>query len=49
METLGVEVLRLVRVAIGELILGDLPKGGYRFLSAEEMRLVTRSAKAHRK
>src|SRR5579864_9144732 len=32
----GVEVLRLLRVAIGPLALGDLPKGGSRPLSAAE-------------
>lgn len=37
-ETLGVEVLRLVRVAIGPLALGDLAKGAYRPLTAEEKR-----------
>ncbi|HTZ75562.1 MAG TPA: pseudouridine synthase [Candidatus Aquilonibacter sp.] len=36
LEALGVEVLRLVRVAIGSLDLGDLPKGAYRALSAKE-------------
>lgn len=36
MEKLGVEVLRLVRVAIGPLHLGTLAKGKYRHLSAEE-------------
>ncbi len=30
LETLGVEVLRLIRVAIGPLALGDLPKGAVR-------------------
>jgi 23S rRNA pseudouridine2605 synthase len=30
-------VLRLVRVAIGGLLLGDLPKGGWRTLSQEEI------------
>jgi len=34
--TLGVEVLRLVRVAIGGLTLGDLAKGSCRKLTAEE-------------
>jgi 23S rRNA pseudouridine2605 synthase len=34
--TLGVEVLRLVRVAIGGLALGDLAKGSCRELTAEE-------------
>ena len=35
-------VLRLVRVAIGGLVLGDLPKGQWRILSDEEV------AKLHR-
>jgi len=35
-EQLGIEVLRLVRVAIGPLALGDLPKGAARPLTAEE-------------
>ena len=33
----GVQVLRLVRVAIGTLVLGDLPKGGWRHLTAPEV------------
>jgi 23S rRNA pseudouridine2605 synthase len=36
LEALGVEVLRLVRVAIGELELGDLAKGESRRLTAAE-------------
>lgn len=36
LEGLGVEVLRLVRVAIGPLALGDLPKGGVRQLTPDE-------------
>lgn len=36
MDALGVEVLRLVRVAIGPLHLGTLAKGKYRHLSAQE-------------
>ncbi len=35
-EALGIEVLRLVRVAIGPLELGKLPKGGCRQLTKEE-------------
>jgi 23S rRNA pseudouridine2605 synthase len=35
-EAKGIEVLRLVRVAIGPLQLGDLPKGGHRPLTADE-------------
>ncbi len=36
LEALGIEVLRLVRVAIGPLALGDLPKGAFRKITAEE-------------
>ncbi len=36
LEALGVEVLRLIRVAIGPLALGELPKSTVRALSAEE-------------
>lgn len=34
----GVEVLRLVRVAIGPIALGDLAKGAWRILHADEVR-----------
>jgi 23S rRNA pseudouridine2605 synthase len=40
LAALGVEVLRLVRIAIGPLALGDLPKGAYRFLTAAEKRAI---------
>ena len=43
MEILGVEVLRLVRVAIGPLQLGDLAKGQCRALTADEKRLLDRA------
>jgi 23S rRNA pseudouridine2605 synthase len=36
----GVEVLRLVRVAIGSLELGSLPKGSFRRLTSEEKRML---------
>ena len=39
-ESLGMEVLRLVRVAIGPLLLGDLAKGAYRPLTVEETRML---------
>jgi 23S rRNA pseudouridine2605 synthase len=39
-ESLGIEVLRLIRVAIGAVKLGDLPKGKVRALSAEEQLLL---------
>jgi 23S rRNA pseudouridine2605 synthase len=35
-EAKGIEVLRLVRVAIGPLLLGDLPKGSYCCLNENE-------------
>jgi 23S rRNA pseudouridine2605 synthase len=38
LDACGIEVLRLVRVSIGELQLGDLPKGGTRELTSEEVR-----------
>jgi 23S rRNA pseudouridine2605 synthase len=34
----GVEVQRLIRVGIGSLVLGDLAKGAWRMLTAEEVR-----------
>jgi 23S rRNA pseudouridine2605 synthase len=38
---LGIEVLRLVRVAIGPLVLGTLPKGGWRMLTSDEVRALS--------
>jgi 23S rRNA pseudouridine2605 synthase len=43
-ETIGVEVLRLIRVAIGTLKLGDLPRGEVRALSEQERLLLFRKA-----
>lgn len=43
-ETMGIEVLRLIRVAIGALKLGDLPKGEVRALSEQERLLLFRKA-----
>ena len=40
LEALGIEVLRLVRVAIGDLKLGDLPKGGVRPLTPDEKQML---------
>jgi 23S rRNA pseudouridine2605 synthase len=37
LEAQGIGVLRLIRVAIGNLALGDLTKGQWRHLSAEEV------------
>lgn len=36
LQAFDIGVLRLVRVAVGEVRLGDLPKGGWRYLSPEE-------------
>ena len=43
LEVLGVEVLRLVRVAIGPLQLGKLAKGAYRRLTTVEKRMLDRA------
>jgi 23S rRNA pseudouridine2605 synthase len=43
LDALGVEVLRLVRVAIGPLALGDLAKGGSRDLTAMEKAALDRA------
>jgi len=43
LAALGVEVLRLVRVAIGSLQLGELAKGAYRPLTLEEKSMVDRA------
>jgi 23S rRNA pseudouridine2605 synthase len=40
LEALGIEVLRLVRVAIGPLFLGQLEKGQYRSLTGDEKRAL---------
>jgi 23S rRNA pseudouridine2605 synthase len=45
METMGVEVLRLVRVAIGPLQLGELAKGKYRALTRDEKRMLDRAVR----
>ena len=42
-EQLGIEVLRLVRIAIGPLTLGDLPKGSSRPLTATEKRALDKA------
>jgi 23S rRNA pseudouridine2605 synthase len=43
LEAYGVEVLRLVRVAIGPLPLGDLPKGAFRALHRGEKAALDRA------
>ena len=42
LAALGVDVLRLVRVAIGPLVLGDLAKGQWRHLDADEVAQLRR-------
>jgi 23S rRNA pseudouridine2605 synthase len=46
MESRGIEVLRLVRVAIGPLLLGDLGKGEYRPLTNDEKRMLDHAMRA---
>lgn len=43
LEGLGITVLRLVRVAIGPLELGDLAKGAHRALTAQEKQMLDRA------
>jgi 23S rRNA pseudouridine2605 synthase len=49
LEHLGIEVLRLVRVAIGPLALGDLPKGAHRTLTQAEKLSLDRALTLHLK
>jgi 23S rRNA pseudouridine2605 synthase len=46
LDASGMEVLRLVRVAVGPLILGKLAKGDCRALSSDEKRAVDQAMKA---
>jgi 23S rRNA pseudouridine2605 synthase len=46
---LGIEVLRLVRVAIGPLTLGTLPKGEWRRLTDDEVRALSASPRDARR
>ena len=46
LEGLGAEVLRLVRVAIGPLLLGDLAKGAFRALTKDEKRVLDGALRA---
>jgi 23S rRNA pseudouridine2605 synthase len=43
LETFGVEVLRLIRISIGPLKLGDVKKGAFRALSATEKEQIDRA------
>ena len=42
----GIEVLRLVRVAIGPLELGNLAKGAFRALTKEQKQMLDRAMRA---
>ena len=46
LEALGIETLRLVRVAIGPLTLGTLGKGEWRHLTPDEVHALNRAAHA---
>jgi 23S rRNA pseudouridine2605 synthase len=46
---IGHKVLRLVRVAIGSLRLGELPRGAFRALSREEVELLRRDVEQSRR
>lgn len=46
LEAFDTDVLRLVRVAIGPLMLGTVAKGSYRALTAEEKRALDRAMKS---
>jgi 23S rRNA pseudouridine2605 synthase len=43
LDALGIEVLRLIRIAIGPLRLGDLPKGAHRPLRTDEKLNIDRA------
>ena len=43
LEALGIEVLRLIRVSIGPLHLGNLPKGSNRLLTPPELKAINRA------
>lgn len=45
LQGLGIEVLRLMRVAIGPLELGQLPKGAFRALTVEEKQSLDQAMK----
>ena len=47
LQAAGIEVLRLVRVAIGPLALGSLEKGAVRELTGEEKRALDRALQGH--
>jgi 23S rRNA pseudouridine2605 synthase len=46
-EAKGIEVLRLIRIAIGPVQLGDLAKGGHRALTAHEKSALDRAMRGN--
>ncbi len=47
-DRVGHSVIRLKRIKIGNLILGDLPEGAFRYLTADEVTALKELAKADR-
>jgi 23S rRNA pseudouridine2605 synthase len=47
LEASDIEVLRLVRVAVGPIVLGELAKGNFRALSSDEKRALDRAMNSH--
>lgn len=45
LSALGISVLRLIRISIGPIILGDLAKGAYRRLTSVEMKALADAIK----
>ena len=45
-EAVGLDIQRLFRVAIGEISLGDIPPGKWRYLTASQVRYLKGSAPA---
>jgi len=45
----GHKVLRLLRIAVGPIRLGDLPRGAWRRLTREEIEALARTARAPRR
>jgi 23S rRNA pseudouridine2605 synthase len=41
LSELGIDVLRLIRISIGPLTLGTLPKGEWRMLTSDEVRVLS--------
>ena len=46
LEALGVSVMRLIRVSIGPVELGNLPKGQWRYLTSDEIKSLSRKTES---